>query len=215
MSNKKQMYHIESEDYMLDLLLKHKQIFGKKNINTWLKDVFYEPAIPFKIEGSRLVIQLEVNLDLFKDFLNKNKHIHFLDAFEAAFIRIVQNREQNFDIFNKVILREGRTVQDGFSIFILWVSRYFRPGISAFIFDFLIVWLYTMWLKKPDDGELRAYFIEYYLRQENYCEEKESIGLYNTVYGPNRVKYIEMELLLSYVVDYFLGNDLLQDAYPK
>lgn len=212
--NKKQMFDIECEDYMLDLILKDKSVPGKSLIqNTWLKDVFSEPSIPFKVENNKLVIQIDINLDVFKDYLDKRHHSHFFIAFEAAFIRIIQNKGQNFDVFHKVIIREGRTVMDCFSIFIIWVSRYFKPIQTAFIFQFLIVWLYVLWLKKPDENELKTYFIEHYIKKEDNFEAEESFELFEVLYGSIQARHMDLSELLCYVVEYFLGNDLLQDAY--
>ena len=209
--SKKSKDNYDIEDTILDSILKDKIIQGTSSItNTWLCDPLYEPSSPFTVQNDSLLTPADSSWPKFKTLAIENGHIEFLALFENTFIDVLLNQLLFFNSFNKYCSTRKHSAVSGTSVFIIWLSKYLKQKITAFLFDFLVVFLYTIWKKEKSTEGLDRYFTENVINQSNQADLSEAEGHFYAIYGDDRVAYMDFGVILQYLVSYFLGNDLLE-----
>lgn len=129
--------------------------------------------------------------------------------FESTFIKVLTYRYDYLNLFNRYIYNNKPTVFEITSIFIIWLSKYVKHKISAFLLDFLAVFLYVLWTKNQTDEGVKQYIADVFINEASFEDMKEVEQLYYLIYGQSRIMYFDSKVLISHLVDYFMGNGLL------
>lgn len=198
------------EDEILDSILKDKLIQGSTSItNPWLPDSLTGIPSLFTFKDTSLIAPPDSGWPKFQKLVLDNGDIQFNRAFECAFVHILSNKSTFFNQFHKFTSTSKPSVFEGVALFVVWLSKYLKPKITAFIFDFLAVLCYGAWKKSNDLTATERYFINNIIKQRNADDIVEAGESFYQVYGANRIAFLDFEVVVQYLADYFMGNDLL------
>ena len=196
----------EVEDLLLDKILKDRVIYGNTNItNTWLDDFFvHRPGI-FSVDLDRLVVSADSQKNLFEDFVKQQNNEEFLNTVETIFVEIFVQRQNTFTPFNKLVRTGNVGALEAFAFFNIWLSKYLKVKIVAFLFDCLLVFLYVIWKSGGSIEAIDAFFRENhsFARSDDLVKEVEA--LFYTIYGQARMTYLGFETVIQYFHEYFKG----------
>ena len=210
---KRQSTKISIEDFILDSILKDRIIFGSNSItNTWLADIFTKTPEPFSVSNDCSLKMADNDWQLFKNFVIENGHEEFLLKLESTFKDVLLHRAAYFNKFNKYIRSINRNIYEGVTIFVIWLSRYFKHKITLFIFYVLSILLYIIYRSNPSDTGILRYFIDRFVTKKDFSDVNEVENLFYTIFGERKISYIEFKTIVQYLVDYFSANGLLNDA---
>lgn len=203
---------IDIENYLLDLILKDKLIYGKTISNSWLRNPFENNKEYFGLDVNKIFL---LENDYYKirksSFLQDRKKIEFLDYFEKSFLEILTNQRKYLNSFLKFKNNSTNDVIKGFSIFLIWLSNFLKPMYLSFFLELLIFFFFYC-LDSKQSTESYDFFIIKKILDQHDCYEvigKQCEKNYLQWLGFSKPLYMSSNQVIQFFIDYLVGNDIL------
>lgn len=200
---------LDINETILDSLLKDRIIYGKHdNTNTWLREPLVDKEPVFSVRNGCLMTQADSKFALFKKFACEKNQQNIVSSLENAVCRVILNKSDYFDIFNKYKHNRRLEFCESVAVFVVWLSRYLKYKVTAFVFDFLSVYVYCLYSQCVDSESIVELLTKPKTKAKCYGDLASAEKLYYEIYGSSRFAYMDLNVLVEYLVDYCVENKI-------
>jgi hypothetical protein len=198
---------VDIEDYIIDQIAIEHTLYAKSSIkNTALRNPL-KNKVYFTLKDDKLLANFVWDIEILRSDLCPLNGSSFVDQFESCFCELLLHRTDFINKFQKYVYKPNRTVLQALVTFVYFLSCHFKSKVLAFIAEFLLIALHSVYQVSPNYAFVIKHLIEHLEDSKTIVTQTEE--RFFSLLGDCKDRLLNPQLIFQLFLDYLVSNDFL------